>query len=232
MHGRAEVVGFQAKEQFADLGVGLGADIAPLGVERVPRPREQSPILVVDEQTAVFDRRCFGNFGMNVQVERRARPDGNVGPPVPRAYADGLRKGEKSVGGSPAVAAGDDQCFGNARERFVYRLDQIALPATGDRIGSDFALCDQSVDQRAPADRAGNDHVGVAGKLVAGRRQSLSSRDEGEVGGQKFCRFADDRRVVGIVSDDRLPVRCGEPENLLSGGLFAQPHLSLHAWTM
>ena len=103
VHGRTKVVALHAQEQFADFRIGFGADVAHFGLEGFGGPGLESEILVVDEQTAVFDRRLFRTVGFYVQRKAVLFCDGNVGPPVPRAYADSLRYGEYAVGGAPAV---------------------------------------------------------------------------------------------------------------------------------
>ena len=71
VHGRPERVRLQAEQQLEDLRVGLRADrkhlrrflrdfgidqVRRFRLERLRRPRREAPVLVVDEDAAVFDR--------------------------------------------------------------------------------------------------------------------------------------------------------------------------------
>lgn len=71
VHGRGEVVGLEAQQQFADLGVGSGADVAALGLEGLRGPGRQTPVLVVEEDAAVAHRRRLGVGRRGVDMERR-----------------------------------------------------------------------------------------------------------------------------------------------------------------
>ena len=54
VHGRRHHVALQTQNQFADAVVGLGANVAQVLLEGPSRPRLQAPVLVVDEEAAIF----------------------------------------------------------------------------------------------------------------------------------------------------------------------------------
>ena len=190
MHGRGEVVGLEAQQQFADLGVGSGADVAALGLEGLRGPGRQTPVFVVEEDAAVAHRRRLGVGRRGVDMERRMFFHRNVGPPVPGGYADQLREREEPVGRAAAVAARDDEGFADARQGIGDGLDQVTLPGAFERGGVDLPRFGEPADEGAASDRP-DDY----------RRACFPGRG-GHVGGEELRR-AFHHRGVGCVVKDR-----------------------------
>ena len=235
MHRRSQIVGLQAEQQFAHLLVGLRADVAQLLLEVFLRPAVEAPVFVVDEDAAVFHRGAFRREVRDAQRQPVAVPHGGVGPPVPRAHADGARYGEQSVGCAAAVAAGDDQRFAHAVSRTVDQPDRVTFPAAFDGRNVDLFRCDQFVDPAALADRS-DDHgaAGLRRKFLPGDDRNFAACHAGYVRGEESGGGFHDRGVGRIVADggtvcgDQLEVRAGHSPfgqrdlRLQRGGLHPQ----------
>ena len=228
VHRRGQVIRLQAEQQFAHLLVGLRADVAQLLFEVLLRPAVEAPVLVVDEDAAVFHRGAFRREIPDAQRQPIAVPHGGVGPPVPRAYADGARHRKQSVGRAAAVAAGDDQRFAHAVARTLDQPDRIAFPAAFDGRNVDFFRRDQFVDPAALTDRS-DDHgaARLRRKLLPGDDRDFAARHAGDIRGEQSGGGFHDRGVPGVVADGRTGIRGDQFEVRACGGPFGQRDLRL-----
>ena len=224
VHGRGEVVGLEAQQQFADLGVGSGADVAALGLEGLRGPGRQTPVLVVEEDAAVAHRRRLGVGRRGVDMERRMFFHRNVGPPVPGGYADQLREREEPVGRAAAVAARDDEGFADARQGIGDGLDQVTLPGAFERGGVDLPRFGEPADEGAASDRPDDYRracfSGRGGHLRASARYGL------HVGSEELRRAFHHRGVGCIVEDRGRLAGRGEGEGVFGfRAFFVYGHL-------
>ena len=228
VHRRGQVVRLQAEQQFAHLLVGLRADVAQLLFEVLLRPAVEAPVLVVDEDAAVFHRGAFRREIRDAQRQPVAVFHGGVRPPVPRAHADGARHREQTVGRAAAVAARNDQRFAHAVSRTVDQPDCITFPAAFDGRNVDPAGRDQFVDPAALTDRS-DDHgaARLCGKLLPGDDRNFAARYAGDIRGEQPGGGFHNRGVPGVVTDGRAGIRGGQLEVRACGGLPGQRHLRL-----
>ena len=57
VHCRGQHIRLEPEQKFADLVIGLGTDVPDFLLKILLRPAQQSPVLVIDEDTPVFHRR-------------------------------------------------------------------------------------------------------------------------------------------------------------------------------
>ena len=105
MHGRPEVVGFQSEQQFENLLVGLGTNLASIFVKGLLCPAcPTSEALVVDKNATILYRRFFLHECQWLYVEGRFMNRSNVSPPIPRRHTDGLTERGQPKSGASTVA--------------------------------------------------------------------------------------------------------------------------------
>jgi hypothetical protein len=146
VHGRPQGVGLQPQQQVEDLGVGLGADVSGLGLEGVGRPGLQAPVLVIEEDAAILDRRRAEAPGPGGDVKPVATRRRHVGPPAPGRDADGARQLVDAIGRPTPVGTDDDQGAGNAGRGPVDHGDDEALPRALEVLDVELAGRHQPVD--------------------------------------------------------------------------------------
>lgn len=157
MHGRPEVVGLEAEEQFEDALVRLRADVLVRLLGAVG-PSGQV-LLVVDEDAPVADRGLVADEGARRHGHLVAVLHRDVGPPVPGRDADAFRGVVDPVDRATPVAARDHQGAVHPGQRTVDDLSDRRLPTPLHPGDVEAALGDEPVDDRARADRADHDEV-------------------------------------------------------------------------
>ncbi len=112
MHPGPDGVGAQPQQQFEDFAIGFRSDAPGFGrFERLPAPRLQRPVLVVEEDAAVGDRGTLQCAEIGADGELRAAFGGHIAPPHPRRDTRHARKFEDAVGCAAAIAADDSKLF-------------------------------------------------------------------------------------------------------------------------
>jgi len=61
VHGRCQHISFQSQDELTHLGISLGPYITEISFKVVRGPGLHAPILIIDEDATVFDRRTFRN---------------------------------------------------------------------------------------------------------------------------------------------------------------------------
>ena len=226
VHRRGQVVGLEAEQQFAHFLVGFRTDVAQLLFEVLLRPAVESPVLVVDEDTAVFHRRGWRCVVRDAQRHSVPALHRGVRPPVPGVYADGARHREQPVGRAAAVAARDDQRFAQSVARAVDQPERVTLPAALDGGDVDLFCGGQLVDPAALADRP-DDHrtAGLRGEFRPVDDGDFAARHACDVRGEQPGGGPHDRGVRGIVTDGGGAVRGDQFEVRAGRGPFGQRHL-------
>ena len=154
VHGGCQHIGLQTQQQLADLGVGLGADVAQFLLVVLLCPGLQSPVLVVDKDAAILDRRLIRGI-VGIDIDGVAMTDGHVGPPVPGRDTHLLTQRKHTIGSTTAVAANDDQAA-------VDLTDDKLFPATTDLRHVEASFPDESVDIGVVADGGNDDRPLIA----------------------------------------------------------------------
>ena len=106
VHGRPQSIAAQAQQQLEDLAVRAGSDDALLArLVGLAAPRPQTPVFVVDEDTAVFDRRLLDSCERLIQSETRLPFRHDVAPPYPRRHTGHARQLQDAVGRTASAVA-------------------------------------------------------------------------------------------------------------------------------
>ena len=122
VHGGGQHITLQTQYQLTHTVVGLRTDVAQFLLIVLCRPRLQSPVLVVDEETAILDAGRLADIVFLVVVDTFVSlVNGHVGKPVPGADADGLTDMQHAIGQTAGIGAGDV-------ELVALSVDGIALP--------------------------------------------------------------------------------------------------------
>ena len=169
-HRRPEVIALQPENQLEQPRIKQVVVIGhALGDRRIRAGRDRAefchdPIgqvwrFVVQEDAAVSDRGRPLHEASRFDEQRLAVNDRHVRPPVPRGHTNLLGQAVDTVDGSPLVAPGDHERALDARQRMGHDLDEKGFPPAGDRSGVELVTVHQSVDERAPAERADDDNI-------------------------------------------------------------------------
>ena len=105
VHGRPKIIQAQPQHQFENTFVSLGPDVSKLRIESLRCPLVYAPVLIVDENAAVFHRGRVRLRRGNFHRERVLMPHRHVRPPIPGRDANQLRKLHQT--GTPCRA---DRC--------------------------------------------------------------------------------------------------------------------------
>ena len=119
VHRRPQQVGFQAEHQPHHLLVSARTNVVHVLVKMLGGPRLQSPIFVVDEQSAVFHRRRACHRRATRHADGLVFARSHVSPPAPWRHAHHPGKFHKAVGRAAWVASVYDESLRNTLERFV-----------------------------------------------------------------------------------------------------------------
>ena len=82
MHGRRQHIGFQSQQQFTDLCIGTRSDIAQFLLKIIRSPGLQSPIFIINKNTAIFDGRSGGDI-VGGNIEGILMTHRHISPPIP-----------------------------------------------------------------------------------------------------------------------------------------------------
>ncbi len=147
----------------------------------------------------------------------RAFRDRHVGPPIPGGDADLLGDLVEAEDGAALVGAGDDEGAVQPGEGVGDGGDDEGLPLAGDGGHVDFSLLDQSVDERAAAQGAGDDGGGAA-RPAGGDQPRLAAGDALDVG-LEIGGGAEHAGVVGAIEVQRGRVCLAHQGKGAGGGL-------------
>ena len=139
MHGRCQHICLQTEQQLTDTGVGLGADVTQLSLIIRRSPGFQSPVLIIDEDATIPDRRLTRGIVVAVDSGLRILSDRHVSPPIPRRDTDSLRHLINAINGTTGVAAGNHQ----TGLRFVGHSNDITLPFVLQVLFLQQSLCNE-----------------------------------------------------------------------------------------
>ena len=228
MHGRSKHIGLQTEDQFAHLVVCLGADVAALLLEIVLSPAEDTPVLIVDEDTTVFHGR-----GLRVEVrdiDCKGIPvlHRSIEPPPPRADTDLTADGHKSEGRSPAVAPGDHDGLPDTFAGIVYKTDSIPFPAALDGGNIYLLFLNQGIYPRRRTYRSSDDCIfGTGNGILAVKQGRLHVSHLLDIRPEEFCRCLYNCGILLVVANchDRLAVN--NREGSLAGTVLCQSHLGI-----
>jgi hypothetical protein len=116
MHPRPDTIGAEAEQKFKDAGVSLRTDIADFRLKRFGGPRFKPPILVVDEDAAIFHGGLGNGFCAEREAKFRAFGRGNIRPPTPRGDADAAGDFINAIRQPTPIRTGDGEHIGSSRE--------------------------------------------------------------------------------------------------------------------
>ena len=68
VHGRTQIVGLEAEQQFANLSVSPGTEVTHFFLEVSLRPTVETPVFIIDENTSVLHSRLFRYIFIYFQV--------------------------------------------------------------------------------------------------------------------------------------------------------------------
>ncbi len=212
-HGRPEKVALHAEDQLEDLRIELVIVVAELPVH----PAAQGRRLVVEKNAAILHRRR--TFHVCARPDEQGLPacDRYIRPPVPGRDPDLFGQIVEAEDRAALVAAGDHQSVGNAWNRLWHDLNEKRFPLADDLRYIDLAIANQSLDDRAFADRAHEDHVRPeVGRLVCQLRGA--ARDAGDVRLQVLHGAHHTCMVVRIDTKHRQSVALRQAEAVLAWG--------------
>ena len=188
-HCGPEIVRLQAQQEFEYSFVELVV-VIPV---RCLHPTGESGRFVVQEDSAVLDRRLFLHVTPRPDEERVSMHHGYIGPEVPGRNADLFGEIVNPVDGSALVAPGDHQRGVNAGLRVWHNLNQERFPFAHYPGNVDSPFANQPVDDRVLSDRAGDDGFARAKSL-----RWRQPRDSGDIAAERIRGSGDAREVARI----------------------------------
>ena len=179
VHGWGEHIAFQTENQFTDTVVCLRAYVTQLLLISLRCPRLQAPVLVVDEDAAIFDGGRLTDVVLRIVEDTLITfIDGNIGKPVPRTDTYRLTDVKHAVSQTSGIRAGDVEIA-------ILRINGITLPRTFEFAVTASKSCRSKGDSGAHS--------------LAGANLRPCTRHPLDVIGQHLCHVFHQWRITIIV---------------------------------